>query len=103
MVVFFNNRNRNPAIYDDKSRFYSTTLEDEDEDEEQNNSSTVLKSHKALKFKDVARQQILDAKTSRDVVSSSEDEDEFYKVNDYYTRSVDLTTWLIYYYSTVYF
>ncbi len=94
-----NNRNQDPAIYDGKSRFYSTTLEDE----EQNNSSTVLKSHKALKFKDVARQQILDAKTGRDAVSSSEDEDEFYEVNNYYTHSVDLTTWFIYYYSIVCF
>ncbi len=84
------NRNQDPAIYDAKSQFYSKTPGNED-DEDGENSSTVVKSHnKALKFKDVARQQILDAATSRDAVSSSEDEDDdFYEVNaDDYTPAI---------------
>ncbi len=79
-----NNRNQDPAIYDAQSQFYSTILGDNDEDEEDGQiRSTVVKSHKALKFKDVVRQQILDAKTSRDAVSSSEDEVDFYEVDDW--------------------
>ncbi len=99
-----NNRNRDPAIYDAQSQFYSTpTLGDNDEDDGQI-CSTVVKSHKALKYKDVARQQILDAKTSRDAVSSSEDEDEFYEV--FMTKPLpaidDLTTTKIALFTTNY-